>query len=162
MDLSGGTESSPRKVRAGSMRVVAWVMLSNISTSGVLQDLQLLFGKFAVPPLGEAAELHGPNTHPFQGEKSQPHRGAGPSYYAVTALVDGQVEGGSLPRSAETGELRGEHLTVFEPWAPLEDSEALFEVFCGERGEGHLVLLLYLGGGVGDVVGERSVVGEEE
>src|SRR5919107_1371426 len=162
MDLSGGTQSSPRKVRAGSMRVVAGVMLSNIPTSGVLQDLQLLFGKLAVPPLGEATELHGANTHPFQGEKSQTYRGAGPSYYAVTALVDGQVEGGSLTRSAETDELRGDHLTVFEPWAPLEGGEALFEVSCRERGEGQLVLLLYLGGGVGDAVGERSVVGEEE
>src|ERR671911_2418309 len=162
MDLSGGTKSSPRKVRAGSMRVVAGVMLSTIPTSGVLQDLQLLFGKLAVPPLGEATELHGANTHPFQGEKSQPYRGAGPSYYAVTALVNGQVEGGSLPRSVKTGELRGEHLTVFEPWAHFEGGEALFEVFCGERGEGHLVLLLYLGGRVGDMVGEWSVVGEEE
>src|SRR5215204_634316 len=162
MDLSGGTESSPRKVRAGSMRWAAWVVLPKISTSGVLQNLQLLFGKLAVPPLGEAAERHGANTHPFQGEKGQPYRGAGPSYYAVTALVDGQVEGGSLPRSAETGELRGKHLTVFEPWALFEVGETLFEVFCGERGEGQLVLLLYLGGGVGDAVGERPVVGEEE
>ena len=52
MDLSGGTVSSPRKLRAGSMRVVAWVVLSKISTFDVLQDLQLLFGKLAVPPLG--------------------------------------------------------------------------------------------------------------
>ena len=51
MDLSGGTVSSPRKHRAGSMRVAS-VVLSKISTFDVLQDRQLLFGKLAVPPLG--------------------------------------------------------------------------------------------------------------
>src|SRR5215204_7199878 len=76
--------------------------------------------------------------------------------------MDGEAQGDLISGAAQTDELWGKHLAAFEFGSPLEGSDTHLQFLCGKRGEGQLVLLLYLGGGVGNVVGTRAVVGEEE
>ncbi len=103
MDLSGGTESSPRRLRAGAICVIG---LSKVTRADVFEYLKLLFGERAVAAFGEGAQSHGADTHALQGDQTQADRGAGASYYAVTALMDGEVEGGFPFCAAEVCELR--------------------------------------------------------
>ena len=68
MDLSGGTESSPRRARAGSMRVAAGAVLSTGPASGVFEDVQLLVGEFAVSALREVTQFYRANAYSLQRE----------------------------------------------------------------------------------------------
>src|SRR5215217_8693471 len=133
MDLSGGTRRSPRRVRAGEMRVTG---LSKVLRSSLFEDFQFFFGEFTVIAFGERAQQYGADTHALEREQTKPHRSAGASYYAVTALVDGEVEDGYSLLAADARELRGEHRSVFEPWASGEHGEAPFEVVFWCRSEG--------------------------
>src|SRR5918997_5394309 len=101
MDLSGGTYKVPWRVRAGSMRVLG-VMAFEV--------VDLLFCQLSDVAFGEVSERDGSYAEPLEGEELQPHRPARPAYYAVTALVQGEVEG-CLARGAgmKVGELRGTH-----------------------------------------------------
>src|SRR5918998_2383910 len=105
MDLSGGTARVPLRVAAGSTRVLRGM---------VAEDREFLFGELADGALGEVAEGDGADAEPLKGDQVEPDRGARSAYYAVTALADGEVEGGLGPGAAEVGELRGVHRAVFE------------------------------------------------
>src|SRR5918998_3175603 len=150
IDLSGGTERAPRRARAGSTRV-----LSGMGFEG----REFLFGQLAVNALREVAERDGADAQPLQGEERQAHRRARPTYYAVTAFVGGEVEGGLAGGAAEVGELRGEHRAVFQGWAGGEGGEGSL---WGGISHPQFVFLLYLRGRVGHAVGQRAVVGQEE
>jgi hypothetical protein len=135
-------------------------VLSTGFAPGVFEFIQLLVVQYTVPALGEVTQFNGAYAYSLQGEQGEPHGDASSPYYAITALVDGQVEGsffvGATP---EAGELRGKHLTVFELWTTRQRCEAVFGngVF-----EGQLVLLLYPARRVGDLVCKVTIVGEEE
>ncbi len=153
-DLSGGTEISARRELAGAMRVVARILsLLSIGSSShaLLEDVKLLLGEVAVPAFGEATQTYGTYAYALEGEQNQPYRRARSAYYAVTAFVNRQVQGGCFGVLAEVLDPWGEHLAVFEVWASGEGGEAFVEVRLGGL-QGQLVLLLYLGGGVGDMV----------
>src|SRR5215208_1767433 len=81
---------------------------------GSTQRLQLLWREPAVLALGKVAEGYRSHANPVQGDEAQPHGSAGPAYYAVTTLVDGQVDGRGVVGAAEGGELRRVHLPVLK------------------------------------------------
>src|SRR5919199_5449396 len=135
MDLSGGTESAARRGWTGAIRTD----LPKASPPAGFEDFQLLFGEGPVAALGERTQPHGADAHTLQGDQTQAASSARASYYAVTALMDGEVEDNFLPSAARARELRGEHSAVFHFGARDESSEASLKAIFG-RHEGYLVL----------------------
>ena len=60
MDLSGGVCKVPRRVRAGSMRVLSGMVFS--------EGFDLLYGQFAGLSFGKVTEDDGPDPDPLQGD----------------------------------------------------------------------------------------------
>src|ERR671933_1893528 len=120
MDLSAGTESSAHRGRTGAIRTG----LPKASLPGVFEYFQLLFGEGSVAALREHTQPHRADAHTLQGDQTQAASNASASYYAVTALMDGEVEDDFLPSAARVRELRGEHYAVFQFGARDESSEA--------------------------------------
>src|SRR5919205_1147767 len=83
MDLSGGTAMVPRSLLAGSIRTLS-------RTEGSYLKL----GQVAVVALREVSQHDRADARPLQGEQIQAHGRTRPAYYAITALVDGEGEGG--------------------------------------------------------------------
>ncbi len=90
------------------------IRLSKVLLFGVFEVYDLRFGQFTALAFREGVQGDQAYAYALQGDQGQTHRGAGATYYTVTALVDGEVEGGFALRTADAGEFRGKHLAVFE------------------------------------------------
>src|SRR5215218_1111457 len=86
---------------------------------------QLTRREGSVLTLGEVSDGDGTNTRPVQGDQRQPDSHTGSTYYAVTALVDGHLEGGRLLGAPEVRDFGGVHLAVFEARARCKGGEGV-------------------------------------
>lgn len=68
----------------------------------------------------EVPEPDRADTNPPKGDQVKANGGAGSAYYAVTALMDGEVEGGVGAGFLYPGDCWRGHFSVFEGWAGCE------------------------------------------
>ena len=81
--------------------------------------------KRAVASWREIPDPYRANADAVEPDQPQADLSASPPYYAITSLVDGEMESRITSISAQVGQLWGEHGAIFEDGASGEGFEGL-------------------------------------